>query len=290
MYEYNHATSVRYNHATNIESVSCEAVIDIRYGLGTLRASWLGVWWYLCIEQHDRVTWYREPKNTRWVKGSGRTIGWHKESRIDAGAQSQSIYVPWFNWSAAIIRSNIIEARSRDINKWHKAETQNREASSRGYYTPRKRGSISPMLGNAFEKYASRYYQLKVGQGAVRTFLTRIEFFFLFSFMSYVYMQPCYDRPTPFSLNTCPCLAWSPLFTLFNYRFCVSSPQSTSGLWASPLESCLSIYSSVTKLIFPFLIIPSLPLQLFLFCSLPAANLRVLWKFQYWLNCPLICQ
>ena len=51
---------------------------------------------------------------------------------------------------------------------------QEREASRCGYYVLWTRGGINPILGNAPKKYPSRYYQLKVGHGAVETFLSRI--------------------------------------------------------------------------------------------------------------------
>lgn len=57
---------------------------------------------------------------------------------------------------------------------WHETETQSRKASRCGYYTPRIKGGISPRPGKALEKYASRYYQLKIGHDAVGTVLTRI--------------------------------------------------------------------------------------------------------------------
>ena len=67
--------------------------------------------------------------------------------------------------------------RSKDIAKWHKTETQDREISIRGYYISRTKKGISLILGNASKNYASRYYQLKVGHGAVGTFLARIGVF-----------------------------------------------------------------------------------------------------------------
>lgn len=42
------------------------------------------------------------------------------------------------------------------------------------YYVPWTKGDINPTLANAPQKYASWYYQLKVGHGAVGTFLARI--------------------------------------------------------------------------------------------------------------------
>ena len=51
--------------------------------------------------------------------------------------------------------------------------------------------------------------------------------------MFYVYMEP-YGLWQTCPCPLCTCLAWSPLIY---YRFCVFSPQSTCGLWASPPES-----------------------------------------------------
>ena len=46
--------------------------------------------------------------------------------------------------------------------------------SCQGFYVPSTDTKINPTLGNAPKKYAARYYQLKVGHGAVGTFLARI--------------------------------------------------------------------------------------------------------------------
>lgn len=66
------------------------------------------------------------------------------------------------------------EIRSKELAKWHEAGTQERKDSRCGFYIPRTIEGISPALGNAPQKYASRHYQLKVGHGAVGTFLVRI--------------------------------------------------------------------------------------------------------------------
>lgn len=78
-------------------------------------------------------------------------------------------------WSSlAYIERNLVTAHSNEITKWHETKTQEREASHRGYYVPWIKSSLTPILGNAPKKYASRYYQLKVGHGAVGTFLAKI--------------------------------------------------------------------------------------------------------------------
>jgi len=66
------------------------------------------------------------------------------------------------------------ETRLKDLTKWDETETQDREATRRGYYVPQTKEGISLALGSASKKYASRYYQLQVAHGAVGTFLVRI--------------------------------------------------------------------------------------------------------------------
>lgn len=78
-------------------------------------------------------------------------------------------------WSSlAYVRKNVTEIRLKSIARWHETKTQERETSRRGYYVPRTKEGISLILGNSSKKYASRYYQLKVGHGAIGTFLARI--------------------------------------------------------------------------------------------------------------------
>ncbi len=78
-------------------------------------------------------------------------------------------------WSSlAYVRKNVTKIRSKSIARWHKTETQEREISCCSYYIPRTKEGISLILGNFSKKYASRYYQLKVGHGAIGTFLARI--------------------------------------------------------------------------------------------------------------------
>ena len=74
----------------------------------------------------------------------------------------------------AYIRKNVDEMRSRAVAQWHETEIRERKISRRGYYIPRTKEGISLVLGNAPKKYASRFYQLKVGHGAVGTYLARI--------------------------------------------------------------------------------------------------------------------
>ncbi len=69
---------------------------------------------------------------------------------------------------------NVNEIRSRAIAQWHETEIRERETSRRGYYVPRTKEGISLVLGKAPNKYAARFYQLKLGHGAVGTHLARI--------------------------------------------------------------------------------------------------------------------
>lgn len=69
---------------------------------------------------------------------------------------------------------HVAQARRRELAKWHEVKTQEREVSRRGFYIPWTEAKINAIHGNAPKKYASRYYQLEVGHGAVGTYLARI--------------------------------------------------------------------------------------------------------------------
>ena len=45
---------------------------------------------------------------------------------------------------------------------------------AQGFYVPSVKSSINPTLGEALKRFAMRFYQLKIGHGAVGTFLARI--------------------------------------------------------------------------------------------------------------------
>ena len=78
-------------------------------------------------------------------------------------------------WSSLLYRKkNLTQVRATETTKWHKRKIQEREPSSRGFYVPWTKPEINSVLGNAPKKYVARYFQLKVGYGAGRTYLARI--------------------------------------------------------------------------------------------------------------------
>ncbi len=110
----------------------------------------------------------------RWIPGHSGLIG-NEKANLSARNRAERGGKLTDRWSSlAYIKRNAYDIRLRDLIKWHKLETQNREASCRGFYILRTTEGISLALGNASKKYASRYYQLKVGHGAEWTFLIRI--------------------------------------------------------------------------------------------------------------------
>ncbi len=64
--------------------------------------------------------------------------------------------------------------QSTELTKWHETKIKEREVSRRGFYIPLTKTEINPVLQNAPKKYLARYYQLKVGHGAIGTYLARI--------------------------------------------------------------------------------------------------------------------
>ena len=111
----------------------------------------------------------------RWVPSHSGLLG-NEKTNLTAKARAERGGRLLERWSSlAYIKKSLIDIRHKETIKWHETKIQEREASRCGYYIPWTRGGISPILGNAPKKYASRYYQLKVGHGAVGTFLARIK-------------------------------------------------------------------------------------------------------------------
>ena len=110
----------------------------------------------------------------QWVPGHSGLIG-NEKANLSARNRAEKGGKLTECWSSlAYIKRNVCEMRLRELVRWHETVTQEREASRCGLYIPRTIEGISSALGNGPKKYASRYYQLKVGHGAVGTFLVRI--------------------------------------------------------------------------------------------------------------------
>ncbi len=77
--------------------------------------------------------------------------------------------------SLAYIKANLVLVQRRKYAKWHEVKIQETELSRRDFYIPQTETKINPILGNTPKKYASQYYQVKVGYDAIRTYLTKIE-------------------------------------------------------------------------------------------------------------------
>ena len=79
------------------------------------------------------------------------------------------------HWSSLThIKIAIQKTKLAELVQWHQAKSQEREATLRGFYIPKVKVGMSPTLSNTSKKYAMRYFQLKVGHGAIGVFLARI--------------------------------------------------------------------------------------------------------------------
>lgn len=57
---------------------------------------------------------------------------------------------------------------------WHDQKTIEQERWKSGLYVPSPKTQIDPLLGKTKKFYAAQFYQLKIGHGAIATFLKRI--------------------------------------------------------------------------------------------------------------------
>ena len=77
--------------------------------------------------------------------------------------------------SLAHLKRRITEEKKSQLWAWHDQKTKERESRKRGFYVPFSKAEMDPLLGKTKKFYASRFYQLKIGHGAIGMFLNRIE-------------------------------------------------------------------------------------------------------------------
>lgn len=82
------------------------------------------------------------------------------------GGKETDYWIP-----AAHVRTELKRTTLDELSTWHLLKTQESEDSRRGFYISRTKFNI----GKSAKVYTARYYQLKIGHGAVGTFVANIE-------------------------------------------------------------------------------------------------------------------
>ncbi len=72
------------------------------------------------------------------------------------------------------LKRQITNEKKAQLRAWHEQKTKERESRKSGFYVFSSKAEMDPLLGKAKKVYASRFYQLKVGHGAIGTFFKRI--------------------------------------------------------------------------------------------------------------------
>ena len=72
------------------------------------------------------------------------------------------------------LRKEIKEAGREGMTVWYSQEAEKQRSSRRGFHIPQLKSGINPTFAKTPKTLAARFYQLKVGHGAVGVFLKRI--------------------------------------------------------------------------------------------------------------------
>lgn len=117
-------------------------------------------------------------------KGRSVTVRWipshvglvrHDKAYQSAENRARRGGKPAEQWSSLMhIRKRMVESRFSELAKWNETKRGEREASRRGFYIQRLKADMDELLGSTPNKYASRYFQLKVVHGAIGKFLAKI--------------------------------------------------------------------------------------------------------------------
>ncbi|MCJ1347129.1 hypothetical protein MMC31_005350 [Peltigera leucophlebia] len=73
------------------------------------------------------------------------------------------------------IRKWWIESRLSEPANWHETKRDEKEAIRRGCFIPRLKTGMDELPSSTPKNYASRYFQLKAGHGAIGAYLAKIE-------------------------------------------------------------------------------------------------------------------
>ena len=73
------------------------------------------------------------------------------------------------------LKRRSIEEKKVQLQAWHEQKRKEQQSRKTGFYVFSSKAEIDPLLGKDKKVEVSRFYQLKVGHGAIDTFLKKIE-------------------------------------------------------------------------------------------------------------------
>ena len=122
----------------------------------------------LLIQQGHKVSVYWVPSHSG-LEGNEKTDAAAKKAAMERRTQTAK----WSNLSH--IKWQHTKEKKEQLYRWYEQKKKEREREGqKSYYILCLKMQIHPLLGKTKKTYAAQFYQLKVGHGAIGTFLKRI--------------------------------------------------------------------------------------------------------------------
>ncbi len=122
----------------------------------------------------EQLTQQKHKISLRWVPGHSNVEG-NEKADMAAKEAAAGQRIQTAKWTSLThLKRRITEEKAAQLLAWNDQGVKERESRQSGLYIPSQKAEIDPLLSKTKKYYAARFYQLKIGHGAIGTFLKRI--------------------------------------------------------------------------------------------------------------------